>query len=326
MEDPSGALSTAIQQSGRNPSVFEIIAEESLHASTQPAIRHVIKILASYSPEKFGWIHIWFDELYILFELALQNHFLNNHSATFTERYFDLKRVFDGSNLLVTSWKFTQSRHHLASLFISVMLPYFRMKLENCFQKVKEDIEVGHINVGLHKKLIYRLYPVMHATGILWSFYYYLMYALSKSKVPSPLFHFLGLKLMTVHSNAKDESSSPSFSQMMTMLLTNGVDISVFSLQFLDWWYDESNKNLLKEVLKRTVPPPPSSSINTKKNYGKDVCPICNRTRRNETVVMTSGYAFCYVCVYKYVKKHGKCPVTGYKTNVNNLTKVYRTT
>ena len=44
MEDPSGALSTAIQQSGRNPSVFEIIAEESLHASTQPAIRHVIKV------------------------------------------------------------------------------------------------------------------------------------------------------------------------------------------------------------------------------------------------------------------------------------------
>ena len=71
--------------------------------------------------------------------------------------------------------------------------------------------------------------------------------------------------------------SSSSLSQMMTMLLTNGVDISVFSLQFLDWWYDESNKNLLKEVLKRTVPPPPSSSLNAKKNYGKDVCPICSR-------------------------------------------------
>ena len=83
--------------------------------------------------------------------------------------------------------------------------------------------------------------------------------------------------LITLSTLSYLKHSYSSLSQMMTMLLTNGVDLSVFSLQFLDWWYDESNKNLLKEVLKRTVPPPPSSSLNSKKNYGKDVCPICNR-------------------------------------------------
>lgn len=47
------------------------------------------------------------------------------------------------------------------------------------------------------------------------------------------------------------------------------------------------------------------------------------RARKNETALLTSGYVFCYVCVYKHVKEKRNCPVTGYKTDLSNLVKIY---
>ena len=44
MTETSGALSTAIQQSGHTPSIFEVIAEDNLHNSTRPAFRHILKV------------------------------------------------------------------------------------------------------------------------------------------------------------------------------------------------------------------------------------------------------------------------------------------
>lgn len=42
--------------------------------------------------------------------------------------------------------------------------------------------------------------------------------------------------------------------------------------------------------------------------YGS--CPICLQPWTNPTITPT-GYVGCYLCLYKFVDRYGKCPVTG---------------
>ena len=34
-------------------------------------------------------------------------------------------------------------------------------------------------------------------------------------------------------------------------------------------------------------------------------------------------YVFCYPCIYSYIKKHKRCPVTRYPTELAHLVKIY---
>ncbi|VDP14843.1 unnamed protein product [Soboliphyme baturini] len=40
-------------------------------------------------------------------------------------------------------------------------------------------------------------------------------------------------------------------------------------------------------------------------------CPLCHKPRRNDTVLVTCGFVFCYSCIHKYLQENGRCPITG---------------
>ncbi|KAJ9594575.1 hypothetical protein L9F63_027443 [Diploptera punctata] len=54
------------------PSIFEVIAQDSLAVTFHPALKRVATFLASCNPERYGWLVKWFEELYLAFKTLLQ--------------------------------------------------------------------------------------------------------------------------------------------------------------------------------------------------------------------------------------------------------------
>lgn len=109
--------------------------------------------------------------------------------------------------------------------------------------------------------------------------------------------------------------------------LSTGLSVGVFFLQFLEWWYSSGNQETIKSLTALPTPPPPVpldyNSDSPLLPQMKTVCPLCRKNRVNDTVLATSGYVFCYRCVFNYVKSHRACPITGYPTQVQHLIKLY---
>lgn len=109
--------------------------------------------------------------------------------------------------------------------------------------------------------------------------------------------------------------------------LSTGLSVSVFFLQFLDWWYSSENQETIKSLTALPTPPPPvhlEQEASSALLPGlRSVCPLCRKVRVNATALATSGFVFCYRCAYSHVKAHQRCPVTGYATELQHLVKLY---
>ena len=67
------------------------------------------------------------------------------------------------------------------------------------------------------------------------------------------------------------------------------------------------------------VPDPPLTDA----SVSKTKCPLCRGKRKNETLVPTSGYVFCYTCIVKFIRSRGICPVTKYPVKEEELVRVF---
>lgn len=121
----------------------------------------------------------------------------------------------------------------------------------------------------------------------------------------------------------------------VAMSLSTSLSLGFFFLQFLEWWYSSDNQGTVKALTSLPAPPPPlhlqqEPGVRDSPPGGDDKlapdnrhCPLCHRTRSNATVLSTSGFVFCYRCVYTYVKANHRCPLTGYPTELQHLIKIY---
>ena len=75
--------STHGAEEDRPPSVFEVLAQENLMKSVQPAVQYATQVLATRHPTRYGWLLRHSDELYALLALVLEHHHLNTCSETF---------------------------------------------------------------------------------------------------------------------------------------------------------------------------------------------------------------------------------------------------
>lgn len=115
--------------------------------------------------------------------------------------------------------------------------------------------------------------------------------------------------------------------------LSTSLSLGVFFLQFLEWWYSSDNRAVVKSLTSLPAPPPPLHlhTAGIREDGGRDVaaaasasrCPLCGRLRVNAAVLSTSGFVFCYRCIYLYVKTNRRCPLTGYPTELQHLIKIY---
>ncbi|KHN86036.1 Putative peroxisome assembly protein 12 [Toxocara canis] len=86
-------LASQLQAICQQPSIFDILSQESLMSSLKPAIGHLIKYLSVVHPERFTTANKWYDELYAIFDLLLQNHYLKRYGASFSENFYSIKRI-----------------------------------------------------------------------------------------------------------------------------------------------------------------------------------------------------------------------------------------
>lgn len=132
----------------------------------------------------------------------------------------------------------------------------------------------------------------------------------------------------------------------VALSLSTSLSLGVFFLQFLEWWYSSDNQSAVKALTSLPAPPPPlhlqeeeeeeqQSGRDSPPNQNRDNarpgastsgsrnCSLCRRPRTNATVLSTSGFVFCYRCIYTYVKANRRCPHTGYPTELQHLIKIY---
>lgn len=115
----------------------------------------------------------------------------------------------------------------------------------------------------------------------------------------------------------------------MAVPLSTSLSMGVFFLQFLEWWYSSENQSAVKSLTSLPAPPPPLHlQEEEEEEHSRGLpphrkCPLCRRPPTNTTVLSTSGFVFCYRCIYMQVKANHCCPVTGYPTELQHLVKIY---
>ena len=102
---------------------------------------------------------------------------------------------------------------------------------------------------------------------------------------------------------------------------------AIFFYKFLEWWYSPSSpaRSMSTAPTGPILPPPamlkphPQGVPFDPTQYGQ--CPLCKGTIAHATA-LTSGYVFCYKCIFSHVEEHKRCPVTLVDTQVWQLRKV----
>lgn len=121
------------------PSIFEIIAQESLASTLEPAFKKILSFLVSFNPERYGHILQWADEGYLIFNAFLQRYYLKKYSASFSETFYGLKRVAVVDSQLKGNLSHKQQ---IVSLILIVIFPYLKNKLAQLSSRYKlEEVD-----------------------------------------------------------------------------------------------------------------------------------------------------------------------------------------
>ncbi|XP_040280638.1 peroxisome assembly protein 12 [Bufo bufo] len=341
-----GAHITTASPDDNRPSIFEVVAQESLMAAVRPALHHVVKVLAESNPARFGPLWRWFDEVYTLLDLLLQQHYLSWASASFSENFYGLKRVAMANS---NGQRTLQRKEYWRSLLLLVLVPYLRVKLEKFVNRLREEEDYSIQNPTSFSERCYKAilasYPFVKLSWEGCFLLYQLRYILWNTSHHSPLLRLAGVQLarltledlQAMDATAEKIASTPSALGVgsvlkkvlggVSMTLSSSLSLGVFFLQFLEWWYSAENQETVKSL--SSLPAPTAPIHFDLETYSpllpklKTVCPLCRKVRVNDTALGTSGYVFCYRCAYYYVKNHQRCPVSGYPTEVQHLIRLY---
>lgn len=319
------------------PSIFEVVAQDSLLSTIRPALKHAVRVLAEYRPDKFSWMLRHYDEIFTSLDLLLQNYHLRKYCASFSEHFYSLKRVSGdqptGKLCRTTFWK---------SLICIVILPYIKLKLDERFEDMlhKYNTQNGQRFSTLSRVFI-TMYPYLHTSWEGAILAYQTAYMFGKSPWHSPFIHLAGVTLtLDLEGESHQEGSlqrlpwqhmslqeklSYVIKQVLSVTaisLSTGLSVGVFFLQFLDWWY--ANDTQATSLTALPVPDPPQEE-ETSEVLSPTMCPICHRYRSNHTALAVSGYVFCYPCIYDHISQYGRCPVTHLPATVEHLIKIYIT-
>lgn len=179
-------------------------------------------------------------------------------------------------------------------------------------------------------------YPTVNAAYHLSSLYYSLAYMFRSSNYHSPSFALLQQRMRRLDGNdyrrIEEVSGKPltlppnsSLSPLvfLKMLLPRGISalkyilpLGIFFLKFLEWW---QSSDFAAQMARNTsssieLPPPVQPSAEKTEKYVQDgrLCRLCGSDIVNPTAIQT-GFVFCYVCAYKWVKEKSSCPITNVK-------------
>ncbi|XP_076180077.1 peroxisomal biogenesis factor 12 isoform X2 [Ptiloglossa arizonensis] len=282
------------------PSIFEIIAQESLASTVEPAFKKILSFIVSFNPERYRHLLRWTNEGYLIFNIILQHYYLKKYSASFSEVFYGLKRIG------ITNFKV---RHNLSkkqeklSLVLMVLFPYLKNKLSELSQSYKLEEIDGYVPQTkwqkLYRNCVTKGYIISFMIYEFMVLYNYILYVAGKSVYQSPQLRLLSITLTYAEAQSvisisdllkKIKNNSFGISDGVYILqqtLTTSFEFGAFFLQFLSWWTQE---HLYTNLITLPIPPPPNIPEIAKQYKG--ICPICWKALRVHTVLSVSGVFF----------------------------------
>lgn len=222
-------------------------------------------------------------------------------------------------------------------------MPYLSSKLEDLFRRWKDDEAEGvrAPNERL-RKIFLRLYPYVYFVTRGSYFVFALLYTLGRSDFHCVELLLSGSRLELFEDGKHLRQAIPVVSsfwlirwltyskQMPSLAADMGINVLVLGahiLQMMEFWYQNNDVSPFQKG--SVVPPPPDEQnsvecLSQERHLSKGKCPLCKEAVVNETVLATSGFAFCYACIFRHLIEHNTCPVTGYPSTVDALIKVYQ--
>lgn len=298
------------------PSIFEVVAADSLNATFYPALKRIANFLATIKPGTFGSLVRYYDEAYLLFNWVVQRYYLRHKGGSLSEVFYGLTRISTR----------TQNLDHTGqrwSLICLVIAPYAYRKFEQRLHQWKDDYENGK-PVSQNKVLLTKVVPYLRAYFEGVKLFQYISYLAGIGPTHSPVLRALNLTLTYL---AEEEESwtirdllggQVKLAAMLSTVMLRTLELSAFFLQFIEWWQNEAN---MGDLSKLPIPDAPPADFNSEKYKG--VCPLCLQRWLIPTAVSISGYVYCYRCIVSHLQKENKCPVTKYPATVNDLVRIF---
>jgi len=318
MAERGAHLTTTLQQ---KPSIFEVVASDSLNQTFQPAILRLCNSLASINPEKYGWIVRYYDELFLLLNGAVQQYYIRVYGGSLSEVFYGLCR---------TTWSTPEklTKASKISIFVClVILPYLRTKIEKKTKKWQQQLEDLPISVKhrIMKENINKIWNGSVAIYDCLQIFQYISYMANSSKSHSLLLRAIQMNLTYLPTDEQIEWSwsdllkgNIKHSAMITSFIFRGLELSAFFLQFIQWWQNEASQGNLTNL---PVPDPPNRDTNSSKYNGK--CPICLQSWQIATAISISGYVYCYKCIVTHFGNSQTCPMTNYPASIDDLIRIF---
>jgi peroxin-12 len=331
------------------PTIFDILAQENLLDLFHSSFNHVFRWLGNYN-EKISRLETYNNEIYLILHSTIEYLYLKTKNSLFSEYFYGLKRS-----------KTLNFKLKILSIISSIVLPYLKSKLDNIYETIERDSDLNVENNDKKKKFIKKLkniflkfYPFFHLIWSLLFWCYRFMFIFNFTDYNSPLLHLLGIRLVYNTENEVNSNNSLLFEKIsyFTNRLFTGI---LFFIQFFNWYENISddenlindeqfnkndlNINYLNELQNKTgsstdmklIEPPKMSehilkklNLNNNKNDFNLICPLCNSIRTNDCALSTSGFVFCYPCIFKFINKNRCCPITKTPSNLNNLVRIYK--
>jgi len=299
---------------------FEMIAQEKFSKYLRSALLYIANVIFDRYPTLVA-LRYYKEHILSAFEVILQSIYLKKFGGTYSEFYYNIKRVLKNGEKEINGSK----AHLLKTLIVGVIFPLVKQHIDSAFQELKDKVEEGEINqrntsVARWRSIqvFLKTYPMLNMVYNIVNFAYNAKYLLDpNTKYFNILYHILGHSVTQIQ---EDEPTKGRFGFIVDFLKRYFVFALFLGTKFLEWYFDAGRRRseLLEKEMEHIDPPFVQESAET-----KNVCPLCQRTINIPCCLDTCGYVFCQVCVYDFVQKHGKCPMTQIECDVNNIHKIY---
>ncbi|CAO1395764.1 unnamed protein product [Diamesa serratosioi] len=299
------------------PSIFELVAANSLDSTFYPALKRIANYLATTAPDKLSFLVKYYDELFLLLNGAVQTYYLRHFGSSLSESFYGLKRYSLETN------KFNRKEFMLSWLML-IVIPYLSRKLEARMNKLKDQLQDDYHQQEKYQLLIVYTYRTLKGCYELSKVVKYISYLAGLSSTHSVQLKLFGMGLK--HADIEEESFKWSdvfsgkinLSSVLSTLTFRGLELAGFFLQFAQWWNSEASQ---KAITNLPTPEAPSKETNASKYLS--ICSICFQSFMIPTVLSISGYVFCFKCITKHLNKNQYCPVTNYPATIDDLVRIY---
>ncbi|KAK8118712.1 Pex2/Pex12 amino terminal region [Apiospora kogelbergensis] len=204
----------------QKPSLFELLSEQQLNALLPPTLRYLLTVATQRYPRYLLRALNSFDELYALFMLLVERHYLRTRGGSFTEHFYGLKReasaggggeiprASHGAASLVRETLQLRSSDIWRNLLVSVGAPYLKRRLDEAHEIEAPRALLGANYTRLpanptwkqrflwyYRWFLRRVYPSVHAACGFAVIAFNLAYLFDNSKYHHPLLWLIGTRV-----------------------------------------------------------------------------------------------------------------------------------